>query len=268
MYRRLVIALLATPLALLPACTGGPGHPAATPTMPPTPSADTVQTTSPAARSPSAAAPSATSPPVASPSSPRPAARPVPPRLAGLRTCPGCQLVQVWHDARPNISVAVLARKADPTAEYSPQIGYLLTFQTTTGRPMDLFQVVGDFFELDGRASYPLRCDSLRHCLLPAAIGAHSAMVTVVRVAADGSITLVTDDFGTEGTGIHVRDRNGDGVDEIILLRKNPHEVYAVATPFWQVVGWRGDRYVSLGCAPWRDNQTEPRTLSPTACLG
>jgi hypothetical protein len=273
MHRRLATALLAAPLALLAACTGGPGDPAASPapsaepartavtaSVPAAPTTGTVRTTMPPARSPSA--------PTASPSRPQPAARPVPPRLAALRTCPGCHLVQVWHHARPDISVAVLARKADPTAEYGPQTGYLLTFRTTTGWPVDLFQVRGDFFELDGRPSYPLRCDALRHCLLPAAIGAHSAMVTVIRVAADGSITLVTDDFGTEGTDIRVRDRNGDGTDEIILLRKNPHEVYAIATPFWQVIGWRGDRYVSLGCAPWRDNQTEPRTLSPSACLG
>ncbi len=186
------------------------------------------------------------------------------PDLAGVRDCPGCQVRGVAANVRPGVSVALLVGPPAPVG----QAGAFLTFRTGTGGRIDEHRIrAGDVFaDAQGRP-YQLVCDRLAHCLVPASVGVHSSVVTVVAVAPDGGIRLVTDRIGSEGPVSRAEDLDRDGVAEIVVIRNDGVPSFAEGSLFWQVYRWGGSGYASVGCARYGEGEARPPgDLDPAFC--
>jgi hypothetical protein len=211
----------------------------------------------------SSARASGPTPSVSSPTASAPSGRAAP-DLAGLRDCPGCQVRTVAANVRPGVSVALLVGPPAPVG----QAGAFLTFRTGTGGRIDEHRIqAGDVFaDAQGRP-YQLVCDRLAHCLVPASVGVHSSVVTVVAVAPDGGIRLVTDRIGSEGPVSRAEDLDGDGVTEIVVIRNDGIPSFAEGSLFWQVYRWGGTGYASVGCARYGEGEARPPSeLDPAFC--
>jgi hypothetical protein len=144
----------------------------------------------------------------------------------------------------------------------------IVSFRTSTGVVTDRFRVrEGDYFsDIDGKLSQ-LACDVIAHCFLPASRGAHSGVLTVVAIQRNGRITLTAAEFGADGPFTAGRDLDGDGIDEVVLVRNDMKPDYASGRHFWQVYKWAGGGFIVVGCANVEAHQTRPPAhLDPAAC--
>jgi hypothetical protein len=143
----------------------------------------------------------------------------------------------------------------------------LVSFRTRTGAVLDQFAVsVGDYFtDVNGRPS-KLACDASFHCLLPAAIGAHSSVMTVVAVSRTGALDLVTDKIGTNTGNLRALDLDGDNIDEIVGVVNDCEPTCADGHGFWTAYKLAGPGYIEIGCARYAQEARPPAALNPTVC--
>lgn len=264
--RRLsVLMLTAAGLALIAGCTHDTPHdPASAPVVVTTATTGAgTQTTTPAVPSlpPTQFDPS--TPPVGAPSSTpgRPPVTNADPDLKAVKGCPGCTVRQIRRAVRPGISVALLVGKATPFDR-----GVLVSFRSSTGTVISQLAAAGDSFrDQDGKPS-TVACDISFHCLLPAGIGAHSAVMTVASVSRAGVLDLVTDKIAVNSLRLRALDLDGDGIDEIVGVLNDCEPNCADGHDSWVAYKLAGRGYIQIGCAPYDRKARPPARLTPEAC--
>ena len=179
----------------------------------------------------------------------------VPPVLRGVGACPGCRVTSTRVEVRPGVSVALLIRTA---AQWGyPQSAWLLSYRTTTGRPIALRPLSqGEVF-----TTSVVRCDALHRCFVVAGLGAHAAIPNIVQVSRAAGLTDLSGAPGSmpmsDSPVVAVWDRNGDGVLEFAVAR-SIGSPYATAPQVWLVYGARGTAYVLIGCRPVTPGESRP----------
>ena len=184
----------------------------------------------------------------------------VPPVLRGVGACPGCRVTSTRVEVRPGVSVALLVHTTSQSGY--PQSAWLLSYRTTTGRPIALRPLSqGEVF-----TTSVVRCDALHRCFVVAGLGAHAATPNIVQVSRTGKLTDLSGPSGSmpmsDSPVVAVWDRNGDGVLEFAVAR-SIGSPYATAPQVWLVYGARGTAYVLIGCSP----RTPPGESRPHGAL-
>jgi hypothetical protein len=265
--RRLSVLMLAgaAGLALIGGCTRGPSGSQAAPTV--------TAATSPGTAASTTAAPGVSSlPPIqVDPTAPLgagPSTTPATttaadagPDLSAVTGCPGCTVRHIRRAVRPGISVALLVGK-----KVQFQRAVLVSFRSRTGAVIDQLTGAGDYFtDINGKPT-KLACDISFHCLLPASIGAHSAVMTVASVSRAGDLDLVTDKIGVDSPILNAQDLDGDSINEIVGVINDCQPACANGHDFWTAYKLAGPGYIEIGCAPYDRKARPPAKLSPAAC--
>jgi hypothetical protein len=254
--RTLRTVLAAGSVLALAACTspgdagGLPGGAGGTePTRVLTSAVPPTHTSAPASRTPA-------------PPAPPPAAVPV--RAVPACARASCQVTAVIANARPGIHLALVR---GPDRDLTRQTGYLLSLDTAAA-PLHSRQLRNgdEFFDASLATA---TCDQLRHCFVVAGVGAHGSVLNVVAVGPAGELTDLSPggELATDTLDLRARDLDGDGTAEVLAVVNDYQPDYAGGTRYWMVWGWRGGRYVPVGCRRMQRGEREPSgPLAPSGC--
>jgi hypothetical protein len=87
----------------------------------------------------------------------------------------------------------------------------------------------------------------VQRCAVAFATGAHSAGVALVRIDPGTALHITDVAIGDSATSL-VRDLNGDGHSDALVVGSTYQPDYASAPKFWHTFVQRGDKFVSTGC--------------------